>query len=201
MKSAARLTLFLLLFLVLPFTVMSQPHALLQDFSGYQQDRQLMLRWTFRSGSLCEGTRIERSADGHTFQQIGEVPGICGNPETAFTYTFTDSLPKTNAINHYRLELGNFGFTGVISVEHITTGTKGFVVLNTDTGHTKVFFKQVPGKKSDAVIYSSSGKRVLETTVEGNSLQIPPGRLAAGIYILMLSFADNTAVSGSFAIR
>lgn len=201
MKPSISLALLNLLLLVFPFFGISQPHALLQDFSGYQQERQLVLRWTFRSGSLCEGTRIERSSDGYIYQQIGEVPGICGNQETAFTYTFTDSLPKTNAINYYRLELGNFGFTSVIGVEHITTGSNGFVVLNSDTGLTSVFFKQVPGKKSNAVIYSSSGKRVLETTIEGNSLQIPPGRLAAGIYILLLSFADNTAVSGSFAIH
>ena len=115
MMKPAKLLLFSLAILWSGFSVIAQPHILLQDFSGYQQDSKITLRWTFRSGSLCEGTQIERSADGLTFNKIGEIPGICGNPGSAFTYTFVDSFPNVNTVNYYRLELGNFGFTSIIN--------------------------------------------------------------------------------------
>ncbi|PKO96002.1 MAG: hypothetical protein CVU14_11260 [Bacteroidetes bacterium HGW-Bacteroidetes-9] len=194
-------TLLLSLLLTLfAFTGKAQPHALLQDFSGFQQDDQLVLRWTFRSGSLCEGTRVERSDDGLIFNQIGEIPGICGNPETAFSYTFIDSFPKHNAINHYRLELGNYGFTSTIAVEFLNTGENGFIVLSSGSGQTDILFQNKPGRKGKAIIYSSVGKRITETEIIGKRISLAPGRFAAGVYLLMLIFDDNTSLSGNFVI-
>jgi len=192
--------LFCILCLMPWFSIHAQPHALLQDFSGYQQDNELLLRWTFRSGSLCEGTRIERSTDGLTFTEIGEIPGVCGNPGAAFTYTFIDSLPKTNAVNFYRLELGNYGFTSTIPVEFLKTNENGFVVLTTYTGQTDVLFPNTPGRKGKAIIYSSEGKRITEMDISGKRLSLPHGRFPTGIYLLMLAFNDNTSVSGNFII-
>ena len=178
----------------------AQPHALLQEFSGFQQDDRLVLRWTFRSGSLCEGTRIERSDNGLMFNQIGEIPGICGNPETSFTYTFIDSFPKPNAINHYRLELGNYGFTSTIAVEFLNTGENGFVVLSSGSGQTDILFQNKPGRKGKAIIYSSVGKRATEMDFQGKRISLSPGRFAAGVYLLVLIFDDNTSLSGNFVI-
>lgn len=201
MKPLFRFIFLSLITLAFPLSGKSQPHTLLQDFSGYQQDKQLVLRWTFRSGSLCEGTRIERSADGLAFNLIGEIPGICGSPGSAFTYTFIDSFPKVNAVNHYRLELGNFGFTSTISVEFIKAGSTGFVVMSGNSGQTDILFQNPSGRKAKAVIYSSSGNRVLELDGAGRRITLPSGKLASGIYLLLLNFSDNTSVSGNFIIH
>jgi hypothetical protein len=200
MKPVFRFFFLSLIVLIFHLAGKSQPHTLLLDFSGYQQDDRLVLRWTFRSGSLCEGTRIERSADGLAFNLVGEIPGICGNPGSAFTYTFTDSLPKANALNYYRLELGNFGFTSTISVDFIKAGSNGFVVMSNNSGQTDILFQNPSGRKATAIIYSSLGKRVLELDGTGRRITLPSGKLAAGIYLLLLNFSDNTSVSGNFIL-
>lgn len=195
-----KLLIYIFIFFVPFLSGNAQPHALLQHFSGYQQDEQVLLRWTFRGGSLCEGTRIERSDDGLTFSRIGEISGICGSPETAITFTFTDSFPNPNAINHYRLELGNFGFTSILPVEFLKTGENGFVVLTGTIGQTDILFQNAPGRKGSAVIFSSAGKRLAEIAVNGKSISLPSGSFPSGIYLLLLAFSDNTSVSGNFII-
>jgi len=200
MKPLLRFVFLSLITLVFPLAGKSQPHTLLLDFSGYQQDNQLVLRWTFRSGSLCEGTRIERSADGLAFNLVGEIPGVCGSPGSAFTYTFVDSFPNVNAVNYYRLELGNFGFTSIINVEFIKAGTSGFVVMSDNTGQTDILFQNSSGRRANAVIYNSVGKRVLELEGSRSRISLPSGKLAAGVYLLLLNFSDNTSVSGNFIL-
>lgn len=200
MKLVLRFVFLSLITLIFPLSGKSQPHTLLLDFSGYQQDNQLVLRWTFRSGSLCEGTRIERSSDGLTFNLIGEIPGVCGSPGSAFTYNYIDSFPNVNSVNHYRLELGNFGYTTTISVEYIKANSSGFVVMSNNSGQTDILFQNTPGRKATVIIYNSIGKRVMELDGTGRRIALPPGKLAAGVYLLLLNFSDNTSLSGNFII-
>lgn len=178
----------------------AQQHVLLQDFSGYQLDDHLVLRWTFRLGSLCEDTRIERSEDGLVFAEIGHIPGICGNPESSITYTFTDSCPRPNAVNYYRLELGNYGYTSALPLEFLNSGNSGFVVLSAGDGQTDVLFQNIPGRTGKAILYTGDGRRLSEFEIKGKRLRLPSGRFSAGIYLLMLAFSDNTSVSGNFVI-
>ncbi|MBK6347319.1 MAG: hypothetical protein IPF68_15565 [Bacteroidales bacterium] len=195
-----KLLLLLLLILSQSHLVVAQPHALLQDFSGYQEGSYLVLRWTFRSGSLCEGTRIERSTDGLFYTEIGRIPGFCGNPDSPITYTFTDSLPGVNTVNYYRLELGNYGFSSIVPLEHLNLGKNSFIVFSDSTGQTEIYFHNVPGRTGTAVLYSSDGKRIMETEISGNRLSLPSGRYTPGAYLLLLAFNDNTSVSGNFVL-
>ncbi|NTW25817.1 MAG: hypothetical protein HGA37_14065 [Lentimicrobium sp.] len=200
MKLMLRFILLVLITQVFPCAGKAQSHSLLQDFSGYQQDDQLILRWTFRGGSLCDGTRIERSEDGLRFSEVGEIPGICGSPDNAITFTFTDSLPLPNAVNHYRLELGNYGFTTTLSVEYIKTNESGFVVHTTSAGQTDILFQNAPGRKGVAIIYSIDGRRLFEYEITGQRLSLSKGIFPSGVYLLMLAFNDNTSLSGNFIV-
>jgi len=199
MKPVKLLLLFVLILFSGPLLV-AQPHTLLQDFSGYQDGNYLILRWTFRSGTLCEGTRVERSTDGLVYHEIGRIPGFCGNPDSPITYTFTDSLPGVNTVNYYRLELGNYGFTTGIPVEFLKTGNNGFVVFSNQAGQTDIYFNNIPGRKGTAVIYSSDGKRIMETGIDGKHLSLPNAQISSGVYLLLLAFSDNTSVSGNIVI-
>ncbi|MHC1776111.1 MAG: hypothetical protein AB9834_11930 [Lentimicrobium sp.] len=200
MNPILRLVLLLSITLVFSFAGKTQPHTLLQDFSGYQQDNQIFLRWTFRGGSLCEGTRVERSSDGLVFSQIGEISGICGSPDAAITFNFTDSFPSPNALNYYRLELGNFGYTSTLPVEFLKINENGFVVLSTFSGQTDILFQNLPGRTGEAIIYSSDGRRLSTMAVNGKRISLPDGRFPSGVYLLLLAFSDNTSLSGNFII-
>lgn len=192
--------LFTLIVFLSGLSLKAQPHALLQDFTGYQNSNQITLRWTFRSGSLCEGTRIERSADGLVFEEVGQIPGVCGSSETAVTFTFTDSLPQANAVNYYRLELGNYGYTSTVSVEFLNTGDNGFIVLSSSSGQTDILFQNSQGRTGKALIFSSNGKKLAEMAFTGKRLSLPEARFSSGIYLLLLAFSDNFSISGNFII-
>ncbi|MFH1118653.1 MAG: hypothetical protein V1775_02435 [Bacteroidota bacterium] len=196
----AKLLLFSVAILFSGLHLTAQPHTLLQDFSGYQDDNYLVLRWTFRSGSLCEGTRIERSTGGLIYTEIGRIPGFCGNPDSPITYTFVDSLPGINTVNYYRLELGNYGYTADIPVEFIKTSANGFVVLTAGNGQTEILFNNTSGRTGTAVMYSYNGKRIFESGINGKRLILPSGKFSPGVYLLILAFSDNTSVSGNFII-
>lgn len=185
--------------LVLPSAGRAQPHPLLQDFSGYQLGNSVFLRWTFRSGSLCEGVRIERSQDGIIFNEIGEIPGICGNPETSVTFTFTDSLPVPNTRNYYRLELGNTGYTTALEVEFIPAGDQGYTILYSDQG-AELSVENPPGRKGKVSILDISGKRIDSYIFDQRRIALTRKPVIKGIYLFMLRYENGAGLSGKFII-
>ncbi|GAP43157.1 hypothetical protein TBC1_111299 [Lentimicrobium saccharophilum] len=184
---------------VLPSAGRAQVHPLLQDFSGYQQGNKVFLRWTFRSGSLCEGTRIERSADGLFYDEIGEIPGICGNPETSVTFTFTDSLPVPNTLNYYRLELGNTGFTTALEVEFIPSGDRGYTILYSDQG-AELSVKNPPARKGEVSILDISGKSIDNYIFDQRRIMLTRKPVIKGIYLFVLRYENGAGLSGKFII-
>ncbi|MEA5111997.1 hypothetical protein SDC9_38613 [bioreactor metagenome] len=185
--------------LVLPSAGRAQPHPLLQDFSGYQLGNSVFLRWTFRSGSLCEGVRIERSQDGIIFNEIGEIPGICGNPETSVTFTFTDSLPVPNTRNYYRLELGNTGYTTALEVEFIPAGDQGYTILYSDQG-AELSVENPPGRKGEVPILDISGKSIDSYIFDQRRIALTRKPVIKGIYLFMLRYENGAGLSGKFII-
>ena len=185
--------------LVLASAGMAQPHPLLQDFSGYQLGNSVFLRWTFRSGSLCEGVRIERSQDGIIFNEIGEIPGICGNPETSVTFTFTDSLPVPNTRNYYRLELGNTGYTTALEVEFIPAGDQGYTILYSDQG-AELSVENPPGRKGEVSILDISGKSIDSYIFDQRRIALTRKPVIKGIYLFMLRYENGAGLSGKFII-
>lgn len=185
--------------LVLPSAGRAQPHPLLQDFSGYQLGNSVFLRWTFRSGSLCEGVRIERSQDGIIFNEICEIPGICGNPETSVTFTFTDSLPVPNTRNYYRLELGNTGYTTALEVEFIPAGDQGYTILYSDQG-AELSVENPPGRKGEVSILDISGKSIDSYIFDQRRIALTRKPVIKGIYLFMLRYENGAGLSGKFII-
>ncbi|MCO5258388.1 MAG: hypothetical protein M9926_16700 [Lentimicrobium sp.] len=184
---------------VLPSAGRAQVHPLLQDFSGYQQGNKVFLRWTFRSGSLCEGTRIERSADGLFYDEIGEIPGICGNPETSVTFTFIDSLPVPNTRNYYRLELGNTGFTTALEVEFIPSGDRGYTILYSDQG-AELSVENPPARKGEVSILDISGKSIDTYIFDQRRITLTRMPVIKGIYLFVLRYENGAGLSGKFII-
>lgn len=94
-----------------------QVHPIVSGFSGINVRNTIRLNWTIIGGNTCNGTLIQRSSDGNTFETIGEIAGICGSPEVDVPYVFIDENPEANQTNYYRLELGSQGFTTPLKVD------------------------------------------------------------------------------------
>lgn len=183
--------------LILSFAGRSQPHPLLQDFSGYQQGNSVFLRWTFRSGSLCEGTRIERSQDGIIFNEIGEIPGICGSPDVAYTYTFNDSTPLANTFNIYRLELGSSGFTSNLHIEYLVVYNEGYSLHSTGND-VELLIPYPPARSGFAQVYTITGKLIEEFGFIDRRLLLTGNISQSGIYIFSLQYENGVVLNGKF---
>ena len=89
-------------------------------FTGRRVNATTALSWTTESESNSWRFEIQRSTDGSTWTNIGQVPAA-GNSSTPLSYRFTDtvSLQEGNSL-YYRLALegkdGSYTYSGVISL-------------------------------------------------------------------------------------
>lgn len=188
--------LFLSSILFLPLFAIAQ-HPLLDNFTGFQQDNRIHLRWTFSSGSLCDGTRVFRSGDGEIFQQIGEIHGICGASERPVIYNYIDTIPVSNAINYYRLELGNNGFTSTVMVDFLTPGVKGYSLLTSDYG-VEVLIADPPTRTGIAQVFDMQGRLINEFDFNSRRIALMNNPWYRGAYIFRLTYNDRSVLSGKF---
>ncbi len=187
---------FLFSMLFLPLFTLAQ-HPLLDNFTGFQQDNRIHLRWTFSSGSLCDGTRIFRSTDGEIFQQIGEIPGICGASQSPVIYNYVDSLPISNAINYYRLELGNNGFTSTVMVDFLIPGEAGYTLLTSVSG-VEVLVADPPTRTGFAQVFDIQGRLINEFVFNSRRISLMNNPWRRGAYIFLLTYDNGSLLSGKF---
>ncbi|MEH0155021.1 hypothetical protein V6R21_12820 [Limibacter armeniacum] len=75
-------------------------------FSGNRNSESVSLNWATASEENNSHFEIERSADGKTFEKVGEVEGS-GNSQTRIDYKFEDNFNSFNTI-YYRLKQVDF---------------------------------------------------------------------------------------------
>ena len=94
------------LFIFIATMVSSQ--TILDDFALDLNQGKVLLAWTIKSGSVCNGIQIYRSSTGDSvnFDLIEDIQGVCGDLSSPVAYTFTDEDPMPNQVNYYKLLLG-----------------------------------------------------------------------------------------------
>ncbi|MDY0104729.1 MAG: T9SS type A sorting domain-containing protein [Lentimicrobium sp.] len=187
---------FLFFILFLPLFAIAQ-HPLLDNFDGFQQDDRIYLRWTFSSGSLCDGTRVFRSGDGEVFQQIGEIAGICGASGRPVIYNYIDSLPVPNALNYYRLELGNNGFTTTVLVDFLVSGEVGYTLFASVSG-VELLIADPPAREGVAQVFDLQGRLVNQFVFNTRRIALMDNPWHRGAYIFRLTYDNGSVVSGKF---
>jgi Secretion system C-terminal sorting domain len=133
---------------------------------------------------------IERSSDGRTFTQIGEVKGA-GTSVTPQDYTYTDEKPL-RGINFYRLKQvdfdGQFSYSPVVSV---VFGKVGNVVLypTPTTSTMNVRLEEAFQTEANWQIVDLMGRIITEGIfpAEQTDAQIPVGTLSEGNYVLRVT--------------
>ena len=100
----------LLLIFVLSFHFgFAQQDSIFSFFNVVQENNKVVVFITINGGIQCSGLQVQRSTDSINFIQIYEFPGICGSPGADESYVYVDESPVKNAVNYYRLEVGNLG--------------------------------------------------------------------------------------------
>jgi len=192
-----------LLVLLAGTRLFAQETTILDNFTAVENDGKIFLRWVITSGSTCDGTKISRSTDNLSYTQIGEIPGVCGSSSAPKPYDFIDESPVKNQVNHYRLELGNNGFSKVVSIEIIDLQDKEFQVRpNPVTYSAKIYFKNKNFENHQLKLFNQSGSFVSSSYTNDDCFDFDATNLQAGIYIFTISKTDKPAeIKGKIVVQ
>jgi hypothetical protein len=136
-----------------------QAHPIVAYFSGAKVNNTIRLNWAILGGNTCNGTLIQRSADGFSFETIGEIAGICGSPDVDVPYVFTDENPLPNQQNHYRLELGSQGYTTPLSIQFFPLNNEGYsLILDKNNSKATIHFNNKDQLHTSYQLFTLDGK-------------------------------------------
>jgi len=178
-----------------------QADSSLSVFLIVQQGEEVFLRWTIEAGNTCQGTRIERSDDGLSFEEVGEIPGVCGSPNQPISYEYTDEAPLLNRTNYYRLEMGALGYTSVVAVDFIILHKEGYSLQpNPVTSTSKLLYENPDNEDARICIFDSRGRQVMEYITREDHIYIDRNLLDSGNYIFKILINNSSRTVGKLVI-
>lgn len=174
-------------------------HPILSEFILIRQHKGILLKWTIKGGNQCEGTKVFRANNDYPFELIKHISGICGGADFDETYTHQDTLPAKNTDNHYRLEMGDLGFTETVTLFYDDFGQSNHARL-TNQGNGTVTLLVNNAQSSPLTIYlmDISGKVVSHQQSESNAIVLSTLHLPRGIYFYRVDGIGVTPVTGRF---
>jgi hypothetical protein len=169
------------------------------SFKGRLSDKTVLLNWATSSENNNAYFEVQRSADGISFQSIGQVPG---NFTTSIEhqYSFTDNNPKSGT-NYYKLKQvdidGNFTFGNTISVKY--NAVNNFSISPNPATNNLIVTHPVGDQHSSIRLVQAEGKVVLTQNISAGSIQtsLDISKLAPGVYFV---FVNAGKTSKSFKV-
>jgi len=176
----------------------------LLSFSGQQQSGQVVLNWQTATDQDHKFFSVERSTDGVSFVEIGEVL-VTGNLTVGHSYNFSDQRPA-NGKNYYRLKIvaldGALTYSRIVSV-YLAENNRFAIFPNPSDGNSitvqLALSSQVPGTID---VFNDQG--VLVGHANAASPAVPvffTPALSPGVYFARYSSRGNTAVKSFVVIR
>ncbi len=191
----------IVLFAGLPLAAASQQNAALSAFTGAQVKDSVFLSFTMNGGYTCNGIGVQRGTDTLHFALIGDIQGVCGSPVFETSYTFTDPAPVDNTVNHYRLDLGNYGYSPVLPVFFKKLNAHGFALsANPCAGDCTMYFENAQNKALTVRIFDTNGHLQVSETVHGRSYSLKPAFPARGLYHYMVLSGNDILFAGSWMV-
>lgn len=159
----------------------------------------IQVAWATETEINNKQFNIERSTDGINWTLIDSVWGH-GNTTSERAYAYNDLHADVGVRYYYKLKQidfnGNFTYTDVVTA--ILTGETTFAVTlapNPASSGTNLFVISPVAQEVDVAFYDVLGQRVLagnyQVTEGSNQLQFDVSRLAAGIYSIIVTTADQ----------
>jgi hypothetical protein len=178
----------------------AQDNAEPEQFSVYEVNGKAYLYWVITAGTSCNGIAVERSESNAGFQEIYDIPGVCGSVSSPQAYDFTDQFPLTNKPSYYRLRLGNGGYSQTQSITIFSISDDGYLILpNPVSSNTSIYFENKKSEEKTLLLHSSSGTQLMQETTRDNNFRISANNLAAGVYLFSISSPGST-VNGRFIV-
>lgn len=147
--------------------------------------------WKTHSEANTSVFKLERSANGIQFYEIGEVPAA-GFSSITREYYLHDRQPL-NGLNYYRLKMletdGRFQHSAIVKTANQLTG--GWFLLKNPA---KQIISMYRLEKGDEIsIINPAGQRMLQTKAMGHIHEIPATGLPNGLYFIKVK--SNSGVS------
>ena len=170
-------------FSVLPVSFISA------SFKGRLVDKTVLLNWATSSENNNAYFEVQRSADGISFQSIGQVPG---NFTTSIEhqYSFTDNNPKSGT-NYYKLKQvdldGNFTYGNTISVKN--NAVSNFSISPNPAINNLIVTHPAGDQHSSIRLVQADGKRVLTQNIAAGAIQssLDISKLTPGVYFVLVN--------------
>ena len=160
-------------------------------FSGEIINRQSELEWITASEYNNDYFTLEHSGDGFSWNQIEKIAGA-GSSTSTINYFATHKKPVLG-VNYYRLKQtdfnGTYEYSNVISLKYDDNET--YVYPNPSTDELFVTKKNI--EKYTLQIFNIQGQEITVETesMNDNSKKIKTSKLAAGIYVLSISYNNE----------
>ncbi len=169
------------------------------DFFAIQKGNHVLLHFTIGKGVDCNGVSIEKSFNGDTFELLHHIPGICGESASDETYYYTDSLPTPNVANYYRINLGGFIFSEVISIVPFHFNKKHYYIKNNPTSqYLEIYWEDDFFDKNYQIsIFDIHGNRVMTHFQKRGHLNLSVSHLSSGLYVFEVT-NNQRRVTGKF---
>ncbi|WP_161889530.1 T9SS type A sorting domain-containing protein [Pontibacter russatus] len=165
----------------------------LASFKASSQNGNATLYWVTASEQNNEKFVVERSQDGKTFVQVGEVKGR-GTSSIASNYSFTDTNPA-DGLNYYRLRQVDFDgtedFSQVVALEVAQRPGVAATALSTvfpTAASSDVTIRLHTSGSAAIVVMNAAGNAVAQfADVTGGELVVPVQHLNRGIYFVTVT--------------
>ena len=177
-------------------------HPILDRFSAFEVNETVQIECVISSGSTCNGIDVLRSTDSLTYEIIGNISGVCGSSSDPVTYNFEDPNPVLNAPNYYKLALGGFGFTNVITIiiKDIEEG-KLRIAPNPSSAVSQIFFNNPLNQVYRLSIRNLVGESVVRKETREDLFEVNVSNLNAGYYFIHVSSEEsNIVVTGVLVV-
>lgn len=177
----------------------SGEHPFIESFELAVQEGRVLVQWVMKGGSTCDGSAVERSIDGVSFDVVHRIDGLCGDPSVAVPFSFADEDPPELSTLHYRIELGSEGRSSVKSVrfEQLTRSEQRFFPSPT-RGEATLLLNVPQGEAVELRVIDAGGRVVMERDgLTGNRHALDLHDLGAGVYSYV-AVTDGRRFSGRF---
>ena len=181
---------------------MSLCQSILDDFSLDLNQGKVLLAWTIKSGSVCNGIQIYRSLiDSVDFVLIEDIQGVCGDLSSPVAYTFTDETPLPNQVNYYKLLLGGQEFSEVLGIEVLIIPTNSYLLKpHPVISSSSLYFYNSNNNDVELKVFDDFGSIVYKDQTNSNRFTLDSSMISSGLYYFTLENKSNQSIINGKAL-
>lgn len=190
-----------LLFLLISFGFTVRSQSILSSFDIDVSQGNVLLAWTIKSGSTCNGMQVFRSKDSINFILIEDIQGVCGSLSSSVSYTFTDYTPILNTVNYYKIDFGGQEQSPILGIEVINVLTNSFLLRpNPVTGASDLYFENDNQNKVVLKVYDDFGEVIYKNQTISNKFILDSTTFSSGLYYFSLENMKTRSVINGKAV-